>query len=465
MRQAFETLGNATLVFYEDGRSVLATDPWLKGTCYHGSWALDRPLTESEMQAVLSAEYIWISHGHPDHFHPQSLKLLPRDKKLLLPDHYSHDIRDYLAQQGFAVDVMPYREWHQLSPQLRCLCLDNENQDSILVAEFADNLIVNLNDSPLCGEKRFIRGLVRAHERRRTYMAALCSNDADMFNIIDPQGRQIIDPPDQRKPGMVWGRARIAASLGVGNYVSSASQHIYVRSDSVWANPYGVTWSDVVKHWTRPDIRIIEPFVIVDLATGEYQKKHPTQTSDMSQITNETNGDDWNERLSEIEWAKFFEFFNAIELLPRFIEYVDFTVGGECRRINLNANIARADSKLRGISFHAPRNSLVKAIGSGYFDDMLIGNFMHTELHHATLYPHFSPIVAKLRGSAKIRTIAEWRRFKYRYFRRNPLGYAEWHLGEAIGQLTEFARRWADLLGIKTPLKRFYRKVLGDPVT
>src|SRR5271170_2597914 len=85
MQLTFETLGNATLVFREDGRPVLATDPWLTGTCYHGSWALDRPLTPDERETVLAAEYLWISHGHPDHFHPASLKLLPAGKKILLP--------------------------------------------------------------------------------------------------------------------------------------------------------------------------------------------------------------------------------------------------------------------------------------------------------------------------------------------------------------------------------------------
>jgi hypothetical protein len=36
----FETLGNATLQFFRDGHPVLATDPWLKGTCYFSSCQL-----------------------------------------------------------------------------------------------------------------------------------------------------------------------------------------------------------------------------------------------------------------------------------------------------------------------------------------------------------------------------------------------------------------------------------------
>src|SRR5712671_417560 len=101
MQLGFETIGNATLVFYDDGRPVLATDPWLTGTCYYGSWGLERPLTTRECDAVSSAEHIWISHGHPDHLHPESLDLLTRDKPILLPNHYSSEIPVFVERLGF----------------------------------------------------------------------------------------------------------------------------------------------------------------------------------------------------------------------------------------------------------------------------------------------------------------------------------------------------------------------------
>jgi hypothetical protein len=465
MRFGFETLGNASIAFREAGRPVLVTDPWLTGTCYFGSWGLDRPLTQDELALVQASEYVWISHGHPDHFHVPSLALLQPDQKILLPDHYSSDIKDFLVRRRFAVEVTPYRAWKQLSPGIRVLCLDNENQDAILLIEAGDSLVVDLNDSPLCGERRFIRDIVRRYDRKRTYMAALCSNDADMFNLVDAEGRRVIDPPEQRKPGMVWALARIADSLGVGSYVSSASQHIYVRRDAVWANPYRVGWSDVVRHWTRPAIRVIEPFVRVDLDTGEYERKHPEQTSDVSQITDATSDDDWSVPLREEEWAALSDFFQSIEILRPYIDYLEFRVAEETRRIWINpAARSKAEARLRGIAFHAPAHSLMAAVKLGYFDAILIGNYMTTELHNVALYPHFTPIVAKLAGASGVRMFAAWRRFRRRYFRRNPVGYLEWHFAEWLSGVTDIARYWADRLHIKRPLKIIYRKYLGDPV-
>ncbi len=465
MTHTFETAGNATIIVRENGHPVLATDPWLEGRCYSGSWALERRLTDKERQAVLDADYLWISHGHPDHFHVRSLMQFARGKTVLLPDHYAPDIKSFLTGQGFSVEVMPYRRWRTLSPGIRCMCLDNENQDAILLIEAGGSLIVNLNDSPLCGEAGFIRRLVGRYPREKTYMAALCSNDADMMNIVDDAGRRAIGPPEARKPGMVWALGRTAHSLGVGAYVCSASQHIYARADSVWANPYRVGWNDVRANWVQPGIRLIEPFVTVDLAQGSVTRKHPTQQSDPGQIEYDFYGDDWSEKLPNEEWERLYAFFEEIELLRRHADFIDFTVGGETRRIWTDIlALGKPAERLRGIGFEAPRRSLMKALQFGYFDDMLIGNFMKTRLHNMSLYPHFTPIVAKLRGSAGVRTVAERRAFAWRYFKRNPLGYVGWHMGRLAEAGIERLRHVADFLGIKRPLKTLYRRMLGDPV-
>ncbi len=465
MHLGFETLGNATIVFYENDRPILATDPWIEGTCYFGSWALDRPLTEAERQSVVDAEYIWVSHGHPDHLHPDSLALLPKDKKFLLPDHYDPEIRNFIASQGFSVTTMPYRQWHQLSPNIRCLCLDNENQDGMLVVEAGDSLIVNLNDSPLCGEVGFLKKLISQYDRPKTYVASLCAIDADMINFIDSEGRRTIGGPDDRKLGMVWTTARRIDKLGAGNFVASASQHIYVRADSIWANPYRVTWADVTKHWPRPHIGKVEPFCIVDLDTGKIHRKHPSQESATYQITDGTGDDDWSTHLSEEEWGRVYAFFERYETVREHFDYFEFVVGGERRRIWIDPQAkGEPESQLRGIGFHIPRNSLLATVEYGFFDDVLIGNFMKTELRNAAMYPYFSPLVAKLGGAAKVYNEAESRRFNRRYFRRNPIGYMEWHLAQKIDALGDLVRNWAERFGVKRPLKRIYRRMIGDPV-
>ena len=465
MSMAFETLGNATVVVFEDGLPVLATDPWLVGTCYFGSWALDHPLSSAQIVNVQNAEYIWISHGHPDHLHEESLALLSRQKKILLPDHYDEDIKSFLIEKGFDVKVLPYRTWHRISADVRVLCIDNLNQDAILVIEAGESLILNLNDSPLCGDFRFLRRLVRARPRNKTYMLALCSSDADMINVVDEAGNSLAGPPEERKPGTIWSVARLADRIGVGNFCCSSSQHLYVRSDSVWANPYRITFADMRRYWCRPNVRLIEPFVTVDLDSGAISGNHPSQKADESQITNVAGADDWTERFSEAEWRKAEAFIRRFAMVGRYVDFVEFTVGGETRRFDLRNGTSVSKAELRGITFIAPRRSLLSTVERGYLDDLLIGNFMKVRLTNTALYPRFTPLVAKLGGNAKVCTPREYRRFMRRYFLRNPLGTLAYRLDiEWSYVVLPWIRELAERLGVKRPLKYLYRWVLGDPV-
>jgi hypothetical protein len=78
----------------------------------------------------------------------------------------------------------------------------------------------------------------------------------------------------------------------------------------------------------------------------------------------------------------------------------------------------------RGLTFEAPRHSLVQAITWRVFDDLLIGNFMRTIFHGRwdppSLYPDFTPYVAKYADNADARTPADLRRYFDAYRERAP---------------------------------------------
>ncbi len=112
-----------------------------------------------------------------------------------------------------------------------------------------------------------------------------------------------------------------------------------------------------------------------------------------------------------------------------------------------------------------PRRSLMETVEYGYFDDLLIGNFMKTISVNMTLYPYFTPLIAKVGGSAKVYTTANYHRFLKRYFWRNPLGMASyWVEGWTDRSAMPWFKGLADRLGVKAPLKRLYRRILGDPI-
>lgn len=413
-------MGNAICLLFEDGKPLLVTDPWLVGTAYFGSWAQDCPLSESQISNCTGAPYAWFSHGHPDHMHMESIALLPRDTIILVGAHYDTEIRDVFIAQGFRdVRVCPDKQWLRLSDTVRIMSVCNINQDTILAIEAGDTLILNQNDSPMFGEDPFFRDLVRRY--KNSYLLALCAIDADMLNFIDEAGHSLAGPPDARKKGQIWKVSKRCDYLGAQNFCCSSSQHVYVRADSIWANPYRIGWNDMQQHWIGR-ARLIEPYVTVEVDNGRITQNHPSQQTDFSQVTNATGEDDWSERMRSEDWSALQAFVMKFETLRPKLDFLEFVVAGESRRFFLTPRArTKTSARQRGIVFHVPRRSLMDTVTYGYFDDLLIGNFMKTRLVNTTMYPFFSPRIAKYGGNAKVYTQAELLRFYWHYFKRSPI--------------------------------------------
>jgi len=175
----FDTVGNATVIVH-DGAPVLATDPWIVGSAYFGSWGLAHEIPAEQIDAVRRCPYIWVSHGHPDHLSGDSLALL-KDKVILVPDHRGSRVFEDLKAQGFNVRVMRDRQWLELSPRVHVLCIPDYNQDAILLLDVNGRLVLNFNAQP--GRRR------RRHDellRRGRAPASTAAHDAHRGHAHQP---------------------------------------------------------------------------------------------------------------------------------------------------------------------------------------------------------------------------------------------------------------------------------------
>jgi len=418
----FETLGNATLQLFEGDKPVLATDPWLEGTCYFGSWGLDHALTPDQIRNVCESRFIWISHGHPDHLHLESLKLIPRDPgpRILIPHHYSNEIEEYLKDEGFPVQVLQFKQWARLTPTLRLMCLEDLNQDAMLIIEAGDTLIINQNDALPFGKEPFLRRLVSRY--KKTYLLSSCAMNTDMFNYIDKEGKPLRPSPEEAKAMVIRGRGDFCNYLRIQNYCCSAFQQLFIRADSKWANAYRVSLDDLKRHWNS-SARLIEPFATVNTEDGSVTRNHPSQETDMSQVTDQTGEDNWDDRMTEEEWQKLEAFVHKFTILETEVDFIGFTVGGESRTYYLKNKSNPRPEKQRGVNFLVPKNSLMETVKYGYFDDLLIGNFMKTQLINMRLYPKFSPYIAKFGGNAKVFARPQLIKFYFHYFKLSPIAF------------------------------------------
>lgn len=150
-RRASPTLEfvNHASVVLRTGDVHLISDPWLDGTTFHDGWSL---LAGSRFAAddFRGITHIWLSHEHPDHFSPPTLRnISPAVRATIVvlyrPTKDGKVVR-FCRQLGFKdVVELPLGRWFELAPRVRLLCFPYDD-DSALAIQAGSRTIVNLND-------------------------------------------------------------------------------------------------------------------------------------------------------------------------------------------------------------------------------------------------------------------------------------------------------------------------------
>jgi hypothetical protein len=411
----FETIGNAIVTVF-DGKPILVTDPWTTNEAYFGSWTCSHEIPEAQMQAIQDAEYAWVSHGHPDHLSSKSIRSLGK-KKVLLPDHVGGRIYNSMKEDGFDVHILKDRVWTKLSDHVKILCISDFNQDGILLIDVNGRLIVNLNDASEKGWGPYIRKIVRGYET--SFLLKLSGyGDADMINIWTEDGMRFETSVFKRHP-VGEEITNAARYFGVKYFVPFSSFHRYQRSDSLWANNLRTTLADYKRGFSSESCDLLPAFVRWDCQKDAWEEINPKERKSVV-YPPEHFGDNWTDPLSAEDISRAAVYFRSIAHLLEHFDFINLKVGGKENVIELAPRQFQ-----RGITFEAPRNSLMSAIEWEIFDDMLIGNFMKTILHGAFpqtgLYPDFTPYVAKFADNGLAKSKDQLHEYFKAYWKRAPL--------------------------------------------
>ena len=419
-----KTIGNATLIAYDEV-PILATDPWFGGEdeAFFGSWGLSYEIPAPEKADIQRAKYIWFSHGHPDHLNPQSIKRL-QHLSILLPDHVGDRIKKDLEAEGYKVKTLPDGRWVQLSGRVKIFCVCDYIQDAVLLVDVGGRLFINMNDSAGHARIRLIRSIARQY--RHSYVLRLSGyGDADMINFFDFGGKRV-----ERKYDPLVGRwlSQYAQRIGARSVIPFSSFHQYQREDSAWANAYTTPLFAYREGFDERLAEFINPFVWIDCASGEILNLDPPKACSSLRKPEEF-GDSWSDELSIDDRRLLADYFRRKEALYDMLGFLTFAVGGKSHTIDLGG------PRDRGVTFEAPRNSLMSAVTCRVFDDMLGGNYMKTTLHNVqSLYdPNFTYLVAKFGDNGCAETKSELKTYLAEYRRRAGADWVLHHFGR-VGQ-------------------------------
>jgi CMP-N-acetylneuraminate monooxygenase len=93
-------IAHASVLLEVDGVRML-TDPWFVGECLGAGWWLQHPPKDDAWEIAASADFLYISHNHPDHLHAETLAQLPRDMPIIAPRFANESVGVILRAMGF----------------------------------------------------------------------------------------------------------------------------------------------------------------------------------------------------------------------------------------------------------------------------------------------------------------------------------------------------------------------------
>jgi hypothetical protein len=279
-RLSLRTLGHACAALCQEGETpLLATDPWLVGSVYWRSWWLQNYPSANEIEWLAQSAFIYVTHEHPDHFHMPSLRRLGNGPTYLFPAFAEQGYLSYMAEHGYRAEAVPPSRWRAIGESVSILSIPVWNDDSVLLIDTPSVLILNLNDAK--PPSLVLRAIRRLADRIGKPRVLLCSySPASCINsFLDDTGEIVsLKPTRDYVDYVCW----LCDTLAADYYVPFASQAVFERRDSCWANDYRTSYDDLRLYW-RSGARLLPPYTMLDLTDFTHHSVTPAEYRPMEQ--------------------------------------------------------------------------------------------------------------------------------------------------------------------------------------
>ena len=165
-------IGHACMMMESAGTRILM-DPWLTDPTYHGTWWHYPPL-EIGVRDLPKLDYLYVSHEHPDHFDPPTLRQLDKDVHVVIPNFKRKRFRDR-REHGLGLRAQIFSDKERVHRHR-----ETQGRSSRQIFHFGGgNERVNLRRQPVAGGSgsgnhfafrlmRGVTGVGRAEDQRLT---------------------------------------------------------------------------------------------------------------------------------------------------------------------------------------------------------------------------------------------------------------------------------------------------------
>ncbi|HET9047271.1 MAG TPA: MBL fold metallo-hydrolase [Casimicrobiaceae bacterium] len=228
-------IGHAALHVVAQGISVLS-DPWWRGPCFGAQWWL---YPKAELQGLKDTrlDYVYISHGHHDHFHPGTLATLRRSFRCLVSTEGGLAIP--LREAGYDVLEVSPDASVELGNGVSCVIWPTQNDDTLMALFDGAEVLVNANDAlhaaPRSVQREYVKRL-RNRFRKVDYFFCGYGTASHFPNCYSIPGKNRIESARQRQKWFTEQWAGIVNDLAPRYAFPFAADVVLLESDLFWAN-------------------------------------------------------------------------------------------------------------------------------------------------------------------------------------------------------------------------------------
>jgi hypothetical protein len=380
------TLGHACLTLYRAGENpLLLTDPWLIGSVYWRSWWLQNYPTPDEIDWLAQSAIVYVTHEHPDHFHMPTIRRLGAGPAYLFPALAEQGYLTHLARHGFRAAAAEPRRWRRIAEDVSIMSVPMWNDDSLLLIATPSALILNLNDAK--PPPPVLRAVRRMADRIAKPRILLCSySPASVINsFLDDDGIISLKPARDYVDYV----CRLCDRLAADFYMPFASQAVFRRQDSAWANDYRTTYEHLQKYW-HARARLLPPYTTLDLTEFTYcstppERYRPAEPETLVRLTQARSEAEAAAEISAADIAGMQRKLNAFRWLFCVIyrRGFAFQFGERCLRYDpWRGRLADAEerSHLGDFVVSVPKLTFQEALANGHLTDLGITMFVRIRL-------------------------------------------------------------------------------------
>ena len=259
-----KSYGHATLSLENNEIPYLITDPWLIGSCYWRSWWLQHYPSEKDLSNLKKTKCVFITHEHWDHAHFPSLKKFFLNKKIFIPKLNSKRLKNALMDQFDVNEIEPLK-WFKLN-EIQYISIPLYNDDSILLFKYKKYLICNINDSK--PTPQIIKKIYELKKKENLNIILMQSYaPASINNSFKKNNNEIVSL--KSKIEYINYVMKISKKIDAKYFVPFASQAIFSRPDSKWANKFKITWPELKESWNI-NTKLLKSYVEFDLDQNQY---------------------------------------------------------------------------------------------------------------------------------------------------------------------------------------------------